>query len=324
MQAEIAEFGTTAAGQQVQVITLRAGDLVARVLTWGAVLQDLRFAGVDFGLTLGSDRLADYEGAMRYHGSVIGPLVNRLTDAKAPIDGVLHRFDANQDGRLTLHSGSAGTHLKCWSIVSATAQSVTLGLNLPDGEGGFPGNRQMRATYAVQPPATLRLSITTTTDATTLVNVTNHSYWNLDGTADFSGHSLQILADHVLPTTADFVPTGEIRSLDVSDLDFRKPRQIAPQNPPLDNCYCLARAQGPLRDVLILKGQSGLTLTVATTEAGIQVYDARDARRPNRAPYEGIAIEAQGWPDAPNHPAFPSVELKAGEMRSQITEWRFS
>lgn len=324
MQPQITEFGTTATGQTVQIITLRAGNLTARVLTWGAVLQDLRMAGVDFGLTLGSDQLADYEGEMRYHGSVIGPLVNRLTDATAPINGVLHQFDANQDGRLTLHSGTAGTHLKCWALRDATAQSVTLGLDLPDGEGGFPGNRRIQAEYALQEPATLRLTITTTSDAATLVNVTNHSYWNLDGSADFSGHSLQIFADHVLPTTPDFVPTGEIASLDASDLDFRTPRQITPQNPPLDNCYCLKATRGPLRDALVLKGACGLTLTVATTETGIQVYDARAARRPNRARFEGIAIEAQGWPDAPNHPQFPPVDLAAGETCTQITEWRFS
>lgn len=324
MQAEIAEFGKTAAGQQVQVITLRGGDLVARVLTWGAVLQDLRLAEGAYSLTLGSEDLADYEGDMRHHGSVIGPVVNRLTEAQAPIGGVMHRFEANQDGRLTLHSGKAGTHLKVWQIARATAESATLALDLPDGEGGFPGARRIEARFDVLPPATLRLTITTTTDRDTLANVTNHSYWNLDGSESITGHSLQIFSAHVLPTTPDFVPSGEIRAVGGTAFDFRQPRLIAPETPPLDNCFCLADAQGPLRPALVLKGSNGLTLTVKTTEAGVQVYDGRAARRPNRPAYEGLAIETQGWPDAPNHAGFASIELAAGDTLTQITEWHFA
>lgn len=322
--AQIEAFGTTATGQAVRKITLRAGEITASVLTWGAVLQSVRLAGVGYDLTHGSDSLADYEGDMRYHGSLIAPVVNRLTDARAPVGGNACGFEVNFNGRHSLHSGSAGTHLKVWDLVSATETEAVLALDLPDGEGGFPGNRRVEARFSVAAPATLRMAVTVVTDKPTIWNAANHSYWNLDGSIGWAGHRLRIAADHYLPTDADFIPTGEIAPVAGTPFDFRKARPVAPSAPDLDNCFCLGRGVEPLREVLWLTGSSGLTLTVATTEAGVQVYDGRHAVRPGHAPYEGLALEAQGWPDAPNKAGFPSIDLAPGETRSQITEWRLS
>ena len=310
-------FGTTASGQTVEKITLRRGDLQVVILTWGAVVQSVRLAGVPYDLTLGSENLADYEGALRYHGSVIAPVVNRLTNACAPLGDRTLTLETNFNGKHCLHSGAAGTHLKVWEVLRATKTDCLLALDLPDGEGGFPGNRRIEALFQLAAPASLRLTITSTTDADTLLNATNHSYWNLDGSADFSGHRLQISADAYLPTTADFIPTGEIRPV-AGMFDFRKPQAIAPRQPDLDNCFCLGTMPGPLRDVLVLQGRSGLQLTLATTEPGVQVYDCRHDG------HNAIAIEAQRWPDAPNHPGFPPISLAAGETLQQTTEWRFS
>ncbi|MFC3182515.1 aldose epimerase family protein [Cypionkella sinensis] len=313
----MAYFGTTAAGETVDRITLTAGDLTAQILTWGAVLQSVRLAGIPHDLTLGSETLADYEGDLRYHGSIIAPVVNRLTNATAPLDDKTLQFQVNFNGQHTLHSGDAGTHLKVWEILHATQSECRLALTLPDGEGGFPGNRRIEAHFTAEAPATLRLTITTITDADTILNATNHSYWNLDGSADFSGHSLQIPADHYLPTTPEFIPTGEIRAA-AGMFDFRKPKAISTHTPDLDNCFCLGTQQTPLRDALTLTGASGLQLTVATTEPGIQVYDCRHDH------FKGVAIEAQGWPDAPNKPGFPPITLRAGDTLTQVTEWRFT
>ena len=313
----MAHFGTTNKGEAVEKITLSAGDLTVAVLTWGAVLQSVRLAQIPYDLTLGSNALADYEGPLRYHGSIIAPVVNRLSNAQAPLGDKTLGFQVNFNGQHTLHSGDAGTHLKVWRIAHASKTECLLALTLPDGEGGFPGTRSITALFQLAAPASLRLTITTTTDADTLLNATNHSYWNLDGSADFSGHSLQIAADHYLPATDEFIPTGEIRP--VSDMfDFRKPKPIAPQSPDLDNCFCLSQSQQPLRDVLTLTGQSNFKMTVATTEPGIQIYDCRHDH------YKGLAIEAQGWPDAPNKPGFPPITLAKGETLTQITEWRFT
>ena len=107
-------------------------------------------------------------------------------------------------------------------------------------------------------------------------------------------------------------------------MDFRRGARLAPGSPPLDTCLVLANRRLPLRDVLWLTGQSGVTMTLATTEPAVQVYDARNAPRPGRAPYEGLAIEAQFWPDAPNHPHFPDITLRPGQHWQQVTEWRFA
>ncbi len=317
-------FGTTSDGQAVHALTLSAGDLTATILTLGAALQDLRLAGVPYPLTLGSDRVQDYQGQMRHHGTLVAPVVNRLSGAQAPINGKPHRFQANQDNRHTLHAGSAGTHLRLWDVADHSVTHATLTIALPDGIGGFPGNRRLTARFDVAPPATLRMTVTATSDAPTLMNVANHSYWNLDGSDTWDGHTLQVQADRYLPTTPDFTPTGQIVPVAGTPMDFRTPRAIAPGAPDLDTNFCLADRRRPLCEVLTLSGRSGVTMTVATTDPGIQVYDGRNAIRPGRAPYEGLAIEAQFWPDAPNHPGFPGIELRPGQAWEQVTEWRFA
>lgn len=322
-QIGIAPFGVTADGRAVSRITLGQGPLTASILTWGAVLQGVWLAGVPYNLTLGSDRLSDYEGDMRYHGSLIGPVVNRLTDGKAHLAGQSLEFERNFNNRHCLHSGSAGTHLKVWTLAEVSERSCTLHLDLADGEGGFPGNRRVTAQYSVGDRNTLGLGVTVMTDRPTLVNFANHSYWNLDGTPTYAGHRLRVAADRYLPTTADFTPTGEIVAVAGTDLDFRDERGIAPGAPEFDTCFCLSESRQPLREALVLTGRSGVSMHVSTTEPAVQVYDARDARRPNGGPHEGLAIEAQNWPDAPNHAGFPSIELERGKIYRQTTTWRF-
>ena len=311
-------------GRAVQRITLTKGDLTASVITKGATLQSVRLAGVAHDLTLGSDRLADYEGRMRHHGSLVAPVVNRFTGARAPIGGKVFQFEANQAGKHMLHSGAAGTQHKVWHLAEATASTARLTLDLAAGEGNFPGNRHVEAVFSVADGNALRLDVTATTDALTLFNAANHSYWNMDGSKNWAGHKLRIAAFAYLPTTPDFTPTGEICDVTATGYDFRKLRGITPGAPLFDHNFCLSHGRVALRDVLWLTGTSGLEMTIATTEPGIQVYDGRNALRPGQAAHEGLAIEAQNWPDAPNQPAFPSIELAAGERYHQTTEWRFA
>lgn len=323
IQPGIAPFGVTSDGKAVQRITLTAGKLSVSLLTWGAVVQSVRLLGVPYDLTLGSDNLADYEGAMRHHGSLIGPVANRITGARAMIDGTLHRFEVNQDPDITLHSAAAGTHLKVWQLSEMTETTATLSLTLADGEGGFPGTRHISARFEVMDPAILRMTVNVFSDATTLINFANHSYWNLDGSDDWSGHRLQIHADHYLPTTPQFTPTGKIAAVEGTEMDFRKGRAIRPRVNEFDTNYCLGNHRRALTNAFTLTGTSGLSMTMATTEPGLQVYDGRNGIRPGHAAYEGLAFEAQFWPDAPNNPAFPDITLPAGTMSEQLTEWRF-
>ncbi|NBE06811.1 aldose epimerase family protein [Paragemmobacter ruber] len=322
-QLGIAPFGLTPDGDPVQRITIGRDGLCVSVLTVGAILQGVWLEGATRNLTLGSDRLSDYADALRYHGALVGPVANRFSHARAPIDSQILQFEANQDNRHSLHSGQAGTHRKVWRLAEATESDLRLELDLPDDEGGFPGNRRVSATFQVD-GASLHLHVHVTTDQPTPVNFANHSYWNLDGTPTWAGHRLWVDAAHYLPTTPDFCPTGEIRPVDQDDMDFRKTRRIDPGVNHFDHNFCLSNARLPLREVLRLNGQSGIGMVVSTTEPGIQVYDGRNAIRPGRGPYEGLAIEAQGWPDAPNHAGFPSIILRPGEEYRQHTVWRFT
>lgn len=319
----VTAFGTTAAGVEVKKITITKGDLTASIITKGATLQSVRLAGVDYDLTLGSDTLADYEGKMRHHGSLVAPVVNRLSDARAPIGGKTYQFEPNQSGKHTLHFGSNGTQHKVWDVAEVSDTSVTLTVTLPAGEGNMPGNRPVRATFAITDHG-LQLDVTASTDALTLFNVANHSYWNLDGSDTWAGHQMQIAADHYLPVTPDFCPTGQIAPVDDTIFDLRQMREIIPGTDTYDHNFCLKDVSMSLREVLWLKGKSGVTMTISTSERGVQVYDGRAGQRPGRSLYEGLAIEPQNWPDAPNHSNFPSIELQPGQTYHHTTQWRFT
>ena len=317
-------FGTTSTGVDVEKVTISTGDLSVSILTWGAIVQDVRLTGVDRSLTLGSDVLTDYEGVLCHHGSLIGPIVNRISNARVKIDGMMYELERNQDGEIHLHSGAQATHRRQWTLADSSDTYVTLTCALPDGECGLPGNRTITVTYRVSAPTTLTMEVTGITDATTAMSFANHSYWNLDGSDSWDGHTLTVHADHYLPGTAQCTPTGEIRDVAGTGMDFRSPQKIAPATHGFDNNFCLSDHRQSLRDVLTLNGESGVSLTVATTEPGIQVYDNKDGARPGRKTFEGLAIEAQLWPDAPNNSGFPSIILTPDQTYTQVTSWRFA
>lgn len=311
------DFGTTPSGQPVQKLSLCAGDLSVDLLTLGAAIYSVRLRDVPYDLTLSSPDVAGFAGRYCYHGMLIAPNVNRLGHARAPLGDRMLTLEPNATGGHNLHSGPTGAHAQVWTLSDQGPAHAQLTLTLPDGEGGFPGNRRLEARFELTAPATLRMTVTATTDAETLLNTANHSYWNLDGSAQFTGHSLTIAAEHYLPTDDTALVTGEVRATAATEFDFRSPRHLTPQTPALDHCFCLSQTAQPLRDVVWLRGTSGLGMTMATTEAGVQIYDGRDAG------YPALAIEAHAWPDAPNHPNFAPITLAAGETRTQITEWRF-
>lgn len=315
-------FGTTADGRDVTAVTIGAGDLQVSVLTYGAIVQDIRLAGVAHSLTLGSDRLADYEDKMGYFGSIVGPIANRISNARVRLDGMMYELERNEGGRTHLHSGDEGVHRQVWQVTARSDNSVTLRLTMPDGMAGLPGNRILTVTYAVTAPATLTMTLDGATDTTTCMNFASHIYWNLDGTPTWDGHSLRIAADRFLPLDAYNCPTGEVVDVADTPMDFRNPSQPHPGAPALDHNFCLSDAPAPLRDVLWLTGASGLALTVATTEPGVQIHDACGLARPGQEVYEGLVIEPQRWPDAPNNPHFPSITVTPDAPYHQQTTWR--
>lgn len=319
----IRQLGQTAAGEAVAEITLRAGDLSAKVMTLGAALTDLRFGDLPYSLTLGSARLQDFASAMRYHGTLVGPLANRISTARVRIGGVDYPLERNEASGAHLHSGSTGLHGRVWRIGAVSDTAVSLHLTLPDGACGLPGHRQITARFEIGSDDSLSLDLTASTDAPTLMNIANHSFWNLDGSPDFRGHRLKIAAERYLPVTPENAPTGEIADVTGTAMDFRTVRDIAPAAPLLDHNFCLSECDMPLRDVLWLTGQSGLEMTLGTTAPGLQIYDGRSTQRPGRRTYEGLAIEPQAWPDAPNHAGFPSIAITPGHGFAQTTCWCF-
>ncbi len=329
MTADIRLFGMTADGSEVQRIRLNAGELTVVVLTWGAVLHDVRLAGAPYSLTLGTDVMAGYEARMVHFGSVVGPVANRIGGASAVIGGKRCDFEVNEAVGKTLHGGNNGTQRRVWAIAAASRSSVTLALDLADGDGGFPGNRHLTARFDLAAPGSLTMTLEARTDAETIVNLANHSYWNLDGSATYAGHRFRVAADSYTPCDAQNLPTGEIAPV-TGTFDLRKGRVLDGAEV-YDTNFCLAPAPRPLSFAAELTGKSGVRMVLETTEPGLQVYDGRGidtAPYPGHAgvpyaPHAGLALEAQRWPDATNHAHFPSILLSPGGHYQQVTRFTF-
>lgn len=325
-------FGTLADGRAVQSITIQDGALKVTLLDLGALIQDVRLDGVDHPLTLGGQKAASYDGAMSHFGAIMGPVANRISGAEAQIAGRTYRFEANQDGAHTRHSGAAGTHKKIWQVSDYGDAHVTFTLDLPDGQGGFPGNRTVTARYSVT-DTTLTLELSATTDAPTLINLANHAYWTLHNKGDWGGQTLQIHADRYLPSTDDNLPKGDIAATAGSAYDFRAPVRLdLATTPKLDTNFCLADGPRALSDALSLSSESGLRLDIATTAPGVQLFDmgtidTGDAPTIHHRPYRAktaLAIEPQHWPDAPGRSNWPSIVLQPQDTYRQMTTYRFS
>ncbi len=324
-------FGTTAAGAAVHRLSLSDGPLTASILTWGSNLQDVRLAGIPHSLTLGTPAFAPYEGPLATAGGLIAPVANRIAGAAAPLDGRGVALEERPGTGLTLHSGSGGTHRKLWRLEDHSPAHALLAIDLPHGEAGFPGNRRVAAHWHAE-GATLTLTVEATTDAPTWINVANHSYWNLDGTATIAGHTLVSPAARYLTADEDGLVDGGIADVAGTPLDFRTPRALDTGTPRLDHNLILAGSRRPPAHAATLTGTSGLRMTIETTEPGLQVYDgwklaavgAPDHQGRPVGPHRGVALEAQAWPDAPNRPAFPSIRLDPGGTYRQVTRWTFA
>ncbi|WP_425091311.1 aldose epimerase family protein [Tropicimonas sp. S265A] len=330
--AKIEEFGQIEDGSTVHRITLGSKYLRVSVLTLGAVLHNVRLAGIGHGLTLGSPDVRAYRSKMRSFGALMGPVVNRIRNASAPILGTPHRFEANLEGVHTKHGGSDGTQHRVWTIEEASDAHVVLRILLEDGLAGFPGTRDIRLEYRVT-ASDLDMVIRAETDAPTLLNLANHSYWNLDGPGPVAGHKLEVHADRYTENGPDLMVTGRVLDVAGTDFDFRVKRRFAPCGSlRFDLNYCLADGKRALSPALRLEGQSGVAMEMWTTEPGLQVFDQGtiDTAPFNghhgtpHAPFSSIALEAQGWPDAANHTGFPSIEVHPDAPYRQHTRWRFS
>lgn len=327
-------FGTLPDGQKVTRVTLRGGELTARFLSWGAVLQDLRLAGHEPALVLGFEELEPYLAHSPYFGATAGRCANRIHGGRFSLDGQNYETDRNALGRHTLHGGHIGTGRRNWTLEAFGPSSAQFMIKLTDGEMGFPGAMTVRATFSLLDGGTLDIQYYACTNRPTLCNLAHHSYFVLDGTGNILNHRLCVSADSFLPTDADFVPTGEVRPVADSDYDFRWgiPIGDALNGGPIDCNFCLAGDRTAIREIGWLESPaSGIRMTLRSTEPGLQVYDAGRIEVP--APgldgrpilrHAGIALEPQVWPDAIHHPDWPQAILRPGEQYAQHTQFAFS
>ncbi|MEM9796848.1 MAG: aldose epimerase family protein [Pseudomonadota bacterium] len=304
--------------------------LSARFTNWGAALMDLRLDGHDAPLVLGFEDPHLYPDHSRYFGATAGRYANRIGNARFELDGTSYQTDPNFLGRHTLHGGSEGSGKSVWEMLDHEADTIRFGLILRHGHMGFPGTLRVEAFFICAPGASLRIAYRATTDAPTLCNFAHHTYWNLDDTGGLSNHVLTVAADRYTPVDDEMIPT-DVVTVDGTPFDFRQGAAL-PGDGLLDHNLCLSDSRVSLRPVATLRSDvSGVTMDIATTEPGLQVYDGAklDVQVPGLGgrrygAHAGVALEPQIWPDAPNRPDFPSAVLRPGETYNQTTTFTFS
>jgi len=328
--ASMEKFATAPDGSQVQRMIIANGGACASLLTWGATLQDFRLDGIEHSFVLGSPVFEPYLGTMNYFGAIVGRVANRISNAQTLLEGQLLDLAFNENGRTILHGGRDGASAQNWTIENHGQDFCRLSLQLPDGQGGFPGNLVASVTYRLTGDGTLRLEIEAEANKITFCNFAHHTFWNLDGTADLASHRLTINAEHYLAVDEDLIPLGAPRTVSETQFDFRGSKPVlADGQSVIDHNFCVKDGPGSLRQHCTLE-TAQFTLFVRSTEPGLQVYDAGrlstepDVGHTGRAygKYAGLALEPQRWPDAPHNSEYPSIVLHPGETYRQISEFQ--
>ncbi len=326
------DFGTLADGTVVKQFTLRnASGMTVKVITYGAIIEDIEAPdrnGVMTNIVLGANSLDRYtarRGAV--NGAVVlGRVANRIAGAQFSIDGVEYKVTAN-NGTNQLHGGFKGFSSVVWQGEALPAAeheaSVRLTYLSKDGEEGFPGNLTASVTYTLTDSNELRLDYAATTDKPTLVNLSNHAYFNLAGGGDVLGQELWLNADRYTLADAQLIPTGEIAPVKNTPLDFTTPALIGARMNEMtqprsiyDNNFVINGGGSSLvLAARVRDPQNGRVMEIRTTQPGVQLYTGRSGR---------FCLEPQHFPDAIHHPDFPSIILRPGEKFESTTIYAFS
>ncbi|MCC6801266.1 MAG: galactose mutarotase [Anaerolineae bacterium] len=345
-------YGTTADGIGIDRYTLTsAGGMEVQVITYGGIITSLKVPdrnGKLGNVVLGYGALADYESQTVYLGALIGRYGNRIGGAKFTLDGQTYLLAAN-NGAAALHGGTIGFDKRVWTAEPIPGDA-DVGLKLtylsPDGEEGYPGNLSVTVVYTVTADNALRIDYSAETDKPTVVNLTQHTYFNLDGNGagTILDHVVSINADRYVPTDAGSIPTGELASVDGTPFDFRAPkavgRDIRASHPQIvsafgfDHNWVLNRAEGDpaLRHAaLVVSPKTGRRMEVLTTEPGVQFYTGNyltgafvGSSGGTYRQSDALCLETQHFPDSPNQPNFPSTRLAPGETYQSTTVYRFT
>jgi aldose 1-epimerase len=342
-------FGKTQDGTPVDLYMLtNANGLRAKVITYGAILTELHVPdrnGKLDDVVLGFDNLESYLKGHPLFGAVVGRVANRIGGAKFTLDGQEYKLAAN-NGRNSIHGGRRGFDKVVWQGEPVAAQdgvAIKLSYRSSDGEEGFPGNLSVALTYTLTNQNELRLDYTATTDKPTPVNLTNHSYFNLAGAGsagDVLGHELMLAADQYTPADNELIPTGEIKPVAGTPLDFTKPTPIGARIEQLrerpyggyDHNYVLNSGGKALAlGARVYEPKTGRVMEMSTTQPGVQLFTANGMsgklKGKGGAAYPrhgGFCLETQHFPDSVNKPNFPSVILRPGVTYRQTTVFKFS
>lgn len=335
-------FRTLHKKKRVTLVTLRnPNGLRAQITNYGAKIVSLYVpnkAGEVKDVVLGFNTFPEWRDQETYFNAIIGRYANRIKDGRFTLDGRTYQLPQNNGGNC-LHGGVVGFNEKVWEIVGQTVYSVSMHLVAADGEEGFPGKMDIYVTYTLTKDNGLKITYEAKTDQPTVMGFTNHAYFNLagEGSGTVHDHVLQIDSDEYTPFDETNCPTGEVVPVDGTPMDFRTPQRVGDridlpffaQGRGLDNNWVLrANPKHELRKVAYVEAD-GRKMEVLTTMPGLQVYTGNWVEQhvgKAGAMYDiqhAICLETQNYPDAPNHPNFPSAVLRPGEIYYETTEYRF-
>jgi aldose 1-epimerase len=340
-------FGQLDDGADVYEYVVTKGDIELRAIAYGAIITSLRVPdrnGAVDDVVLGHATLAPYLENTPYLGALIGRCANRIANGRFRLNGAEHRLSVN-DGAHHLHGGIRGFDRRLWdaaAIASGDAPGISFSRTSPAGEEGYPGTMRVVVRYLVEPP-NVRIEADAVTDAATIVNLTQHTYFNLGGPAceDVRDHDLTIHADGFSAVDDGLIPTGEIVPVGGTPFDFRRSscvgnrlaashQQLAIANG-FDHNFVLSKplSAASAAAAVLVHRSGGRRLTVATDQPGLQFYsgnflDGRGHAGQRRLKqHAGLCLETQHYPDAPNHPGFPPVTLLPAQRYRTTTIWQF-
>lgn len=340
-----APFGKMPDGTAVDIYTLKSDTVEARITTFGARIVSIKTAdrnGKMGDVVLGYDTLAEYLADRKtYFGAIVGRYGNRIAQGQFTIDGNTYHIPKN-NGENALHGGTVGFDQLVWSA-REVAEGVEMTLVSKDGDQGFPGTLTAHVRYFLHHNA-LRIDYSITTDKATVVNLTNHAYFNLGGVGSGTilNQEMMIAADKFTPVDANLIPTGVLAPVDGTPFDFRKPTvigaRIGDNHEQLkiaggyDHNWVLRGSNGEIKTAAkVHDPATGRVLTVTTTEPGVQFYSGNFLDGSFKGPggvvfsrNTGLCLETQHFPDSPNHPSFPTTLLKPGETRHSMTTFTFT
>lgn len=349
VQIEKDSYGITQEGQEVDRYTLsNAAGMQVEIITYGGIITSMKVPNAAGGLNdvvLGYDSLSDYEKGSPYFGALIGRYGNRIADGSFTLDDQTYTLVQN-DGKNHLHGGTKGFDKVVWSADSKIEDNKAI-LQLhylsQDMEEGYPGNLHTEVVYTLTNDNMLEVAYKATTDKKTVVNLTQHAYFNLSGAKDILDHELRLQAPRYLPIDETLIPTGEIASVEGTPFDFTSfktiGRDIETESLQLerglgyDHCWVLDNPNKELQTAALLKeASSGIQMEVRTDQPAIQFYSGNflDGTNPMKQSdlfynyRSGLCLETQHYPNAPNEASFPSTVLSPGEVYSTKTQFLFS